>query len=126
MIQHITDKEQVKAILKSVGSYVHSKTGNIYTHYGVVIPLEFPDQIEAEVFFEAYDSENKDVVVKVYKGATGLFYIPSENPDFTDNGELKVLYCRGDCFWMRTETMFHEVVEVNGIKTPRFKRVNKS
>jgi hypothetical protein len=112
--------EKVKQSLKRTAYYTHSKTGNLYSHYGCAIPVEYPDTFTFDMSFIAHDSENKEVEVVVYKRGGTLFYIPSGSPDLSENTHVKVLYQRGDKFWLRSDYAWGELVTIGGREVPRF------
>lgn len=107
--------------------YQHSKTGNMYHVLDMVFPLfkdgdEYPTTFE----YEAHCSENKDVLVPVYRTGNILWFGIETNSSLFDNKRAKVLYERGGEYWLRSLPEFHELVDIGGKLTPRFVKVVNS
>lgn len=104
-----------------LGSYVHSKTGNIYQ----VLDMAFSrfqdgDDVPTDHHLIAHCSENKDVQVKVYKQGNIYWYVNETSSALHENNKTKVLYERDGVYWLRSVNDFNKVVDINGIQTPRF------
>jgi hypothetical protein len=115
--------ERIKQLIPTTGTFLHTKSNNTYTQYGLAHPEEFPADIIANERFLAYDSENKEVAVTCYIRDTSVFFIPSDNPKLFGNTDLKVLYERNGVYWLRSVDAFGELVDLNGQMTPRFKKL---
>ena len=120
----VTNVDQIKASLVPCGSYRHNKTGNLYTHYGLVQPTASLQLEQVSLSFHAHCCENKDVLVEVYYTPSGLYYVPNHQPLLYENDKPKVLYERNGVFWLRSVDDFEVLVELNGQRVPRFQRVD--
>lgn len=102
--------------------YKHSKTGNIYEYLGRVFVTNLPPK-EYDRKITVHCCENKDVTVEIYEIFGKFFYVPEENPNLHENTATKVLYERDGVKWVRSNDDFYKIIELDGERVPRFKKV---